>query len=207
MPVKKTIQKTKTSKVNTKLVSDFKKTYADAVVSICRYLTHNDDSSIDYHRLRGRSDMGGFGSVTQIYQASRPNWDNEIDNANIIFVVDKKIEINKKTKNGIENAIEEVNELLLEDFEEMMEKTYGQWYRRVNKNNVSSILDLNNGMHSSSENKWSFSFTPIDDIHGSLRNGWVPKRVKEVYGEFTVEDEQHNRDIWEDFGYESEEDE
>lgn len=208
MPIqKKTIQKKKTSKVDTKIVSDFKKTYADAIVSVCRYLTHNDDSSINYHRLSGRSDMGGYGSVTQIYQASRPNWDNEIDNANIIFIVDKSVKLSAKTKNSIKDAIEEVNELLIEDFKEMMEKTDYEWYRQVNEKSVSSILDLNNEMHSSSENKWSFSFTPIDDIHGSLRNGWIPKRVKEVYGEFSVDDEEHNRDIWRDYGYESEEDE
>ena len=210
MPVqKKTIQKKPASKksVNTKLVSDFTNAYADTIVSICRHLTHNDDSSIDYHRLRGRGYLSSFGSVNLVYQAGYPNWDNEIDNAHIIFTIDKKEKINKETTKKMEEAIEEVNSLLIEDFSEMMEKTYGDWYRNVNKNNVSSILDLNSAMHCSSSNKWSLSFTPIDDVHGPLRNGWIPKRVKEVYDEFTEDDYQHNRDIWENYGYESEEDE
>ena len=41
MQVKKTIQKKKNSKINSELVSDFKKAYADGIVSICRYLTHS----------------------------------------------------------------------------------------------------------------------------------------------------------------------
>ena len=215
MPVsKKTIQKKSSTKktsskkvINKKLVSDFKEAYADAIVSVCRHLTHNYDSSIDYHRLRGNGYLSGFGSINLIYQAGKPNWDDEIDNAHIIFSIDKKEKINEETNTAIEKVIEEVNELLIEDFQEMMEKTYGDWYRRVNKNDESSILDLNSTMHSSSENKWSFSFTPIDDVHGPLRNGWIPKRVKEVYDKYTSSDEQHNRDIWIHYGYESEEEE
>lgn len=207
MPIqKKTIQKKKTSKsINTKLVEDFKYTYANAIVSICRHLTHNDDSSIDYHRLRGRGYLSSFGSISLIYQAGKPNWDNEIDNAHIIFSIDKKETINNNTIKAIENAIEEVNELLIEDMTEMLEKTYGGWYRRINKNNVSSILDLNSEIHMSTENKWSLSFTPIDDVHGPLRNGWVPQRVKEIYDEMTDNDYHHNRNIWDNYGYETEE--
>ena len=100
MPVqKKTIQKKPASKksVNTKLVSEFTNAYADTIVSICRHLKQNDDSSIDYHRLRGRGYLSSFGSVSLVYQAGKPNWDNEIDNAHIIFTIDKKENINKET--------------------------------------------------------------------------------------------------------------
>jgi len=215
MPVsKKTIQKKSSTKktspskiINKKLVKDFKETYADAIVTICRYLTHSDDSSIDYHRFRGSGYLGSTGSVNSIYQGGKPNWDDEIDNANIIFSVDKKEKINSGTKAAIEKAIEEVNELVVEDFKEMMAHTDGGWYRSVNENNFYSVLDLNYEMHSSRENHWSFSFTPIDDPQGPLSGGWVPKRVKEIYAKFTDADYHHNRSIWDHYGYETEEEE
>ena len=207
MPVKKTIQKKKASQkkpiINKALVEDMKNAYADSIVSVCRYLTHDDNGD---RRLRGNGYLSQHGLVSVIYQQGRPVED-EIEEAHIIFSIDKNAECNSITYDAMIEAIEEVNELLLEDFQEMMEKTYGQWFRNVNRTSVSSILDLTGRMHRKSDTCWKFSFEPIDDPHGKLRSGWVPTRVKEVYDDVKGEDYQRNRDIWESYGYESEEEE
>lgn len=196
MPLKvKTIEKKNNDKT---LISKFKKAYAESIVNVCRYLTHNDDGAIDYYRLRGRGYIGGsYETIKIIYQAGKPNCDDEIDNGHILILIDKKIRITNKIKEEVNKVIEEVNELLVEDFSEMMEKTEGEWYRPVNQTKVSSILDLNCNIHYSNDNRWSYSFTPIDDIHGALSSGWIPKRVKEIYDEYTSDDYEHNEYVCE----------
>ena len=206
MPVKKTIQKKTSQKspkkkpaINAELVEDFKNAYADSIVSVCRYLTHDDNGD---HRLRGNGYLSQHGLVSIIYQQGRPVED-EIEEAHIIFSIDKSAECNSQTFDKIVEAIDKVEALLVEDFCEMMEKTYGQWFRNVNRNSASSILDLTSRLSSRSNNCWKFSFEPIDDPHGTLRAGWVPTRVKALYAKVKDDDYQHNRDIWESYGYES----
>ena len=203
MPVKKSIQKKKASQkkpiINKVLVEDFKKAYANSVVDVCRYLTHDDNGD---NRLRGNGYLSQHGMVSVVYQQGRPVED-EIEEAHIIFSIDKSAKCNSPTFDKMVEAIDEVEQLLVEDFMEMMEKTNGEWFRNVNWTKASSILDLTSPMSQRSNNCWKFSFEPIDDPHGILRAGWIPTRVKALYDEVEQKDYQHNRDIWDSYGYES----
>ena len=203
MSVKKTIQKKKTSQkksnINKELVRDFKKAYANSVVDVCRYLTHDDNGD---ERLRGNGYLSQYGLVKTVYQQGMPV-EGEIEEAHIIFSIDKSVKCNSQTFEKMVEVVEEVEGLLVEDFMEMMEKTNGEWFRSVDWTKASSILDLNSRMCQKSSNCWKFSFEPIDDPQGTLRAGWVPTRVKALYGKVNEDDYQHNRDIWESYGYES----
>ena len=203
MPVKKSIQKKKASQkkpiINKVLVEDFKKAYANSVVDVCRYLTHDDNGD---NRLRGNGYLSQHGMVSVVYQQGRPVED-EIEEAHIIFSIDKSAKCNSQTFDKMVEAIDEVEGLLVEDFMEMMEKTNGEWFRNVNWTKASSILDLTSPMSQRSNNCWKFSFEPIDDPHGILRAGWIPTRVKALYAKVKEDDYQHNRDIWDSYGYES----
>ena len=203
MPVKKSIQKKKASQkkpiINKVLVEDFKKAYANSVVDVCRYLTHDDNGD---NRLRGNGYLSQHGMVSVVYQQGRPVED-EIEEAHIIFSIDKSAKCNSQTFDKMVEAIDEVEGLLVEDFMEMMEKTNGEWFRNVNWTKASSILNLTSLMGQRSNNCWKFSFEPIDDPHGTLRAGWVPTRVKALYAKVKDDDYQHNRDNWVSYGYES----
>ena len=170
---------------------------------MCRYLTHSDDSSIDHQRLSGNAYISEKDApIKIIYQAGK-RVENEINNAHIIFITPK---MNNSTTDAIYEVIKEVDAVLVRDFKQMMKKTNNDWYRDIDENSVSSILDLNTQIYKKNDTQWCYSFTPIDDPQGHLSNGWMPINVKKIYEEPTEKDYQDNRDIWGEYGYETDED-
>lgn len=178
----------------------FGKLYAKMISMICNCFIHHDDGACDYDST-GKKRVFKYENTNGMkimYNPAKP--DGIVERAALLLLIPKNIKLNNIKK--IKDQINQVNSLLVKDFNNFMELTNNRFYNKIKEENPdqNDILQIYHKFQKNDSNSWILKFNlgecdhyywnPIQVMKycKDLENwNWLkhitPEELKEKYGE------------------------
>jgi len=163
-------------KYDFKLVKNFGKCYSEIISKICNYFIHHDDILRDYRDTGCETIFKRDMDIIIKYSPIKIKNYSYIEYANIYLEIPEIYEISNITMKYINKEIKKINNLLLDDYKEVLMETKNKWFYHIPKeriNEMSILQIIEQPFHKINKHKWTLKYKLL-----STENlKWYPLKV------------------------------